>query len=223
MLELQKITELEKPNKLDQFKKAITTNKNKEVPTLDFFKTSHLRKKRTPLTKSTEKIILSFAFVFSGFMFYTDSEEKKYREIILEQQEQTYNLAKTIGSELDEKNTFNINLFNKLKSSPTTYADHASATIINRLLANNKVSLDVKDKVFKSYIQHWNSGIKKEEEFYKNCSTVACSTYVYNAEAARNHILPYLEKTLAFAKHPDMFEKYMELEELKKRHSVVIN
>src|SRR5579875_1594680 len=124
MLELEKI-KLEKPKKLDMFKKAINDadEKNRALQTLDFFKTS--KKKTNIFHKIHHLLLLAFALNIGVGLIEDHSQSK----IINTEINNSYKLFNQISNEIQEKNTVNISLYRLLKSSPLFYSDILSSVV----------------------------------------------------------------------------------------------
>lgn len=220
MLELQKITGLEKPNKLDKFKKVIEPKK--EIQDLDFFKVSRLQQPKSIVSKILDNFIpITFLFLSSTLAYgmFSDSERKKIHSFHVEKNNKIY---EQLSIELERSNTVNVHLFNELKSSPTMHGDYFSNLIVKKILDNGKVPLKVKNEIFNSYAQNWDSGTKQVKKYYENCGiNFICHDHANNVDGKIKQFEPEFKKTIAFTKYPDMYKKYMELEKLKEQHKVI--
>jgi uncharacterized Ntn-hydrolase superfamily protein len=216
MLELEKL-ELEKPKRIDMFKKAISGSdeRSKQIKSLDFFKTSS--KKKNPILFKIHNFLLIAFFLNIGIGSFVDYFQSK---AILAQADNNVKLYQQISDELRQKNTVNISLYRLLKDSPLSSADLLSSVIVTQVLSDDKISSKNRTEVLKIYVDNWKSGLEKQNEYFNNCQlSIVCHIKNLALKDNSKKIEEMLQKTAFYASYPDIYKAQMELNKLKMEHN----
>lgn len=220
MIELQKIREVEKTKKFDKFKKAIKHQEelNKEIKSLDFFKTS--RRKKPTFGGRLFSFVLAAFYInfFVGLAVESNNQNSNYHHI-----NKNFEIYSQISNDIDKKNNLDIQSYQKLKSMPTSTADLYSSVIVTKILYNEKFNEDTKKQIFKVYSENYNFGTEQEKKNNKCIISLVCYLKSSVTERYYESIESSLNKTAIFAKHPDIFKKHKELIDLQIKHQVHID
>lgn len=219
MLQHEQIKGLDDTKPFNHFKKSIF--QTKEVQELDFFKTNSLSLKNK-IKKRVETFTFMLFLIMSFFTIFLITEEFENHKVTMVKLHKEYNLYTEMTDSLKNKNTLDVEIFKSLKNLPTNNADYLASGIINQILLNNKVPLDIKNEVFKYYIENWNSGTIQEKKSFDNCAfDLIChkNENIFNKWSEKT--MPLLEKAKIFSQHPDIFEKYNKFQNLKQKSNVV--
>lgn len=238
MLELEKIKEIEKPTKLDQFKKSIqkTVENNKEIKELDFFKRSTIAAKKS--TKIS-KIISIFPMVCTIYLLQNVYIEENKKNLLSIEDNKAMQIYHQISNNLDNNNTLDPVLFESLTQVPSRNGTILSSILISKILYRDshyednkyldhdyyknykKLNSQTQKQIFEIYSQNWKNGLNKFKNHYSDCSfNISCHLNGKGLNSVFNKIEDMAFQNLVYIKHPDIFNAELELNNLKVKHNV---